>query len=118
MKTASRPFTTAELQALLHPTEESRFDLALFVTFPVISIGLLVIFSTIPFVLGYLTLLAFVIWVGMQIARASLTANAVKVSPVSFPERYMPYTKMSAVFSATINLSTYTLSGRARSTHS
>ena len=86
--TTRQPFTTAELQALLHPTEESRFDLALFVTFPVISIGLLVISSTIPFVLGYLTLLVFVVWVGMQIAKASLTANAVKVSPVSFPEIY------------------------------
>lgn len=86
MKTTNRQLTQAELKTLLHPTEESRFDLALLVTFPVISIGLLIIFSTIAFILIYVAMLVLAVWVGMQIAKASLTANAIKVSEASFPE--------------------------------
>lgn len=86
MKTPPRQLTEAELKTLLHPTEESRFDLALFVTFPVVSIGLLIIFSTIAFILAYVALLVFIVWIGVQIAKANLTANALKVSAASFPE--------------------------------
>ncbi len=88
MKSKTRKITPAELETLLHPTESSRFDLALLVTFPVVSIGTLFILSTVAFVLVYVGLLIAVVWVGMQIAKASLTANAVKVSPASFPEVY------------------------------
>lgn len=88
METTKRKITPTELKTLLHPTEDSRFDLALIVTVPVVSIGLLFIFSTIPVILGFITLLVAVIWFTLQIAKASLTANAVKVSAVSFPEIY------------------------------
>jgi Zn-dependent protease with chaperone function len=84
----SRKITQAELQSLLHPTEESRFDLALLVTFPVISIGLLVILSTVAFVLIYVVLIIGVVWLSLQITKAKLTANAVKVTSTSFPEIY------------------------------
>jgi Zn-dependent protease with chaperone function len=83
-----RKITPEQLQALLHPTEESRFDLALLVTFPVVSIGLLVILSTVAFVLIYVAVVIAAVWFSLQIAKARLTANAVKVSRVSFPEIY------------------------------
>lgn len=80
--------TPSELKKLLHPTEESRFDLALLVTFPVVSIGMLVILSTVAFVLIYVVVLIGVVWLSMQIAKARLTSNSLKVSEVSFPEIY------------------------------
>lgn len=86
METNKRKITSEELKELLHPTEDSRFDLALLVTFPVVSIGLLIILSTVAFVLLYVVMIVAVIWVGLQITKASLTANAVKVSKTSFPE--------------------------------
>lgn len=88
MTIGKQKITPAELKALLHPTEDSRFDLALFVTVPVVSIGLLIIFLTIGLAALSVVTIIFIVWLSLQIAKAKLTANAIKVSPVSFPEIY------------------------------
>lgn len=72
----------------MHTTEDSRFDLALLVVVPVVGIALLIIFTTYWAIAGFLLTLIGIVWVTLQIAKASLTANAVKVSVHNFPEIY------------------------------
>lgn len=78
----------SELKKLFHKSEDSRFDLALFTLIPIIGIAALLIVSIeggfmLLFVVA--TLVA-AIWFTLQMVKAQLTSNAVKVSKHNFPE--------------------------------
>lgn len=88
MSRATTPskITAEEFKSLLHPTEDSRFDLALFIVIPVIGLGLLFLLKTAMFAFIFIGAIAISVWFGMRLLKASLTANAVKVSPSNFSE--------------------------------
>lgn len=88
MSRATTPskITAEEFKSLLHPTEDSRFDLALFIVIPVVGLGLLFLLKTAMFAFIFIGAIAISVWFGMRLLKASLTANAVKVSPSNFPE--------------------------------
>lgn len=77
-----------EFKSLLHSTEESRFDLAIMMTLPVVSVAFLWLFTTFVYGLLFIAVLAGSVWLAVQLVRAHLTANAVKVSEQNFPEIY------------------------------
>ena len=79
--------TPEVLKSLSHPSEDSRFDLALLVAIPLIGFGLLALTFTWA-ILGFITILVFVVWFTLRVAKAHLTSNAVKVSEKNFPEVY------------------------------
>lgn len=91
MSRATTPskITAEEFKSLLHPTEDSRFDLALFIVIPVVGLGLLFLLKTAMFAFIFIGAIAISVWFGMRLLKASLTANAVKVSPSNFPEIHM-----------------------------
>ena len=71
---------------LLHPSETSRFILALLVCVPVLIVFLVityVTFGVILLVVGFIVAMA---WFGLEIAKALFTGHAVKVSEINFPE--------------------------------
>lgn len=83
-----RKISPEEFKLLLHPTEDSRFDLALFIVIPVVGLGLLFLLKTTAFVFVFIGAVALFIWFTMELLKAHLTANAVKVSQHNFPEIY------------------------------
>jgi len=74
-----------ELQLLLHPTEHSRFMLALLVAIPVAIVAIVLVFVSFGLLLVYVGLITFSVWFGLSIAKASLMANSVRVSAKNFP---------------------------------
>lgn len=82
------PISNREFKELLHPSEEWSLDLAMLVTIPTVSIGLIVIAKTFAAALIILAFTAMSIWLSLQLARSYLTANAIKVSHKNFPDIY------------------------------
>ena len=80
-----------DVRALLHPSEHSRFVLALSVSllvFVVVAIGMVATDGSlyvIEFILG-LVALGGVVWWSLQLARSRLLGGAVRVSDASLPE--------------------------------
>lgn len=75
-----------ELKKLLHPTETSRFLIALLIAFPITISAVSLIFATFGLVLIGLSVIIFTVWFVLQISKASLIGSSVLVSPHNFPE--------------------------------
>jgi len=74
-----------EFKLLLHPTEHSRFILALLVSIPAAIIAVVLVFASFGLLLVYVGLITFSVWFGLSIAKANLMANSVRVSEKNFP---------------------------------
>jgi hypothetical protein len=85
----ARPLSTPPIRPLLHPTESSRFALAIVASLLAIGLPLIVIVSagTAAIFLLLLALGFFLasIWFGMQIGKARLLGRSVRVDEHSFP---------------------------------
>ncbi len=86
MDQLKRKIRPSDLKQYLHPTEESRFVLALVVCAPVALLALYLTFLSYGIVLIYVGLIAFGVWFGLEVLKARLTANSVRVSKHNFPE--------------------------------
>ena len=80
--------TDDELRSLSHPNESVAFDVAVLVVTPVVAVALLIVAQTMPAILLILAGAAASIWFSLQIAQSYLIANALRVSPLNFPEIY------------------------------
>jgi Zn-dependent protease with chaperone function len=74
-----------------HPNLNSRFNLALIVCIPVALVGLILTFTTFGLILIFIGLLIFFVWFGLNIAKAKLIANSVRVSNKNFQEIFEIY---------------------------
>lgn len=83
-----RQIRVSELKQYLHPSEESRFAIALIVCVPAAFIGLILTLVSFGLILIYIGLITFGVWFSLEIVKASLIANSVKVSQNNFPEVY------------------------------
>ena len=75
-----------ELKALAHPTENSRFILALVASVPAAIVAVMLVFVSYGLLLVYVGLIIFSAWFGLSIMKARLMANSVQVSRKNFPE--------------------------------
>ena len=80
--------TENEFRGLLHPSEASRYALALFVVLPLTALGILVVFGTMGIALLIIPAVLFMSWFATGITRARFLGSAVRVSDVNFPEIY------------------------------
>ena len=86
MSTNTRPkISPEELKSLLHPSEDSRFYLALAIVIP-LGLAMLWLSVTLVFIIVYIVFIIGIVWLTLQVAKAHLMANAVKVSDKNFPE--------------------------------
>jgi tetratricopeptide (TPR) repeat protein len=77
-----------ELHSLLHPTEDERLAIALLVAIPVAVISLILIYLSRGLLLVFILSIVFFVWFILQIAKADLIANSVRVSNKNFPKIY------------------------------
>lgn len=75
-----------ELKKLLHPSEASRFVLALVFCIPAVFIAVSLVFASMGIFLIYFAILLFSVWFILQTIKANLTGSAVRVSEHNFPE--------------------------------
>src|SRR5437763_7021612 len=78
----------SEFRALLHPSEASRYLLALLVVLPLTAVGVVIVFWTDGFGLLAIPLILFGSWFATGLTRARFLGNAVRVSATNFPEIY------------------------------
>lgn len=78
----------AELKKLLHPSEESRYQLALVTSICALLLTLLITVGTSGAFLVILGIVVFGVWLATQMLQARLIGNAVRVSEKNFPELY------------------------------
>jgi|SRR5690348_15930692 len=77
-----------ELRKLIHPSEDSRYLLAALTSLAVLAVTAYVILQT---GVGFLIVIAgavFGVWFATRMLQARLVGNAVRVSPLNFPELY------------------------------
>jgi hypothetical protein len=77
-----------DFKSLLHPSESSRFALALFVAVPAAAIALIFTFVSRGLPVALVLSIVVLVWFSLQIAKAELIANSVRVSNKNFPEIY------------------------------
>ncbi len=97
----AQKLSQAEFAAILHPTEFSRFILALFAIGPFILIFLLLLYF-LPFrMIVFVALLLFTLWFMVQIIVARMMGDMVLVTKHSFPEAYRAIVEAKHVFGYT-----------------
>ena len=80
--------TLQKLKKLSHPTEKSRFLIALFVATPLTLIGATLVYKSQGIALVVIVFIIAFAWFILQIIKASLKGSSVKVSKNNFPEVY------------------------------
>lgn len=84
----------SELNSLRHPTENSRFLLALFTAIPVIIVLIFLVVQTRGMILIAVPVILISVWFGLQLMKASLMGSSVRVSPDNFPAVYEVLTEV------------------------
>ncbi|MFP5515258.1 MAG: M48 family metallopeptidase [Alphaproteobacteria bacterium] len=80
---------TFDIQQYIHPSTKSRFVLALIGVVPIIMWISWMSFNNPIFLiimLSYILLISVLLWIGLELVRARLIGNAVKIGPDNFPE--------------------------------
>jgi hypothetical protein len=79
-------YSIEELKSFQHPSEKSRFFLALLISVPVALMFLVLTFASSGAVLAVLLMLAFLFWLSHKITKVLLMANCIHVSAYNFPQ--------------------------------
>jgi hypothetical protein len=88
---APPPPKPLDIRALLHPAEHSRLMIALSASAIVFGVAAMAVYALsgwqkLAIAAGSLTLLGFLIWLGLQVYRSRLLGGAVRVSETTLPE--------------------------------
>lgn len=84
--TGNRTLARQDILPLLHPTETSRFIIALVACVPAVIVALLAVVGTFGVVVLTIALIVFSVWLVLQILKAQLIANSIRVSEENFPD--------------------------------
>lgn len=104
---ASAPLAPLELADLRHPSENSRFWIAVLVCAPAVLVGLALTVATAGLLLIFVGALVAVAWIASRISRALLLGSAIRVAEDNFSEiweltqavkRHLGYTKEVEVY--------------------
>lgn len=91
--------TDEQFRRLLHPSEQSRYILALVTVTPLVIGGLALVFGTVGIALLAIPVILFFYWFVSGIARAIFLGSAVRVSELNFPEIYQALLEAKAELS-------------------
>lgn len=80
-----------DISSARHPSENSRFALALIICVPIALLGLVLTLLSYGIVILYILFLTFLVWFSLSIAKAHLIANSARVSEKNFPDVYKNY---------------------------
>jgi hypothetical protein len=88
---SAAPPKPLDIRALLHPAEHSRLMIALSASAIVFGVAAMAVYALsgcqkLAIAAGSLTLLGFLIWLGLQVYRSRLLGGAVRVSETTLPE--------------------------------
>jgi hypothetical protein len=98
---SAAPARPLDIRALLHPAEHSRLMIALSASAIVFGVAAMVVYAVsgwqkLAIAAGSLTLLGFLIWLGLQVYRSRLLGGAVRVSEATLPELQVVFDEVRA----------------------
>jgi hypothetical protein len=98
---SAAPPQPLDIRALLHPAEHSRLMVALSASAIVFGVAAMAVYyvsgwQKLAVVVGSVTLLSFLIWLGLQVYRSRLLGGAVRVSEATLPELQMVFDQVRA----------------------
>ena len=98
---SAAPPQPLDIRALLHPAEHSRLMVALSASAIVFGVAAMAVYyvsgwQKLAVVVGSVTLLSFLIWLGLQVYRSRLLGGAVRVSETTLPELQMVFDQVRA----------------------
>jgi hypothetical protein len=95
------PLQPLDIRALLHPAEHSRLMVALSASAIVFGVAAMAVYyfsgwQKLAGIAGSVTLVSFLIWLGLQVYRSRLLGGAVRVSETTLPELQMVFDQVRA----------------------
>lgn len=103
--------TKAELEALRHPSESSRFWISMLIVVPILIYAVLLVIGSFGLALIAVAAIVFINWLAMKTISASWLGSAVRVSPENFPDIHAAVAEYKELFGYRGKIEVYVYDG-------